>query len=180
MLQVLSLIFVNDTGEFLDESAINDLIPLLIDLLEHNELADYDSFCKEDLVRACIPNTESKFHVDSLYFPCRDCNQRWRSLAAFELSTAFENEKWECRSSSRSFGLPWRPDWQARRWLPDSASRICTAVLLWATGGWRWTSRKEDAGDHCQTWTSLRRKRPILLYINSYRLFTRMNNKKTW
>ena len=51
MLQVLSLIFVNDTGEFLDESAINDLVPLLLDLLEHNELADYDSFCKNDLVR---------------------------------------------------------------------------------------------------------------------------------
>ena len=55
MLQVLSLIFVNDTGEFLDESAINDLVPLLLDLLEHNELADYDSFCKNDLVRYFLP-----------------------------------------------------------------------------------------------------------------------------
>lgn len=73
MLQVLSLIFVNDTGEFLDETAINDLVPLLLDLLEHNELADYDSFCKKDLVRLFLLDKCIKAYLDSLYFSRRDC-----------------------------------------------------------------------------------------------------------
>ena len=54
ILKVLRQIFLFDNGEFLDETTINELIPLLINMFEYTDLNEFDEFCDEYLVRAVI------------------------------------------------------------------------------------------------------------------------------
>ena len=51
ILKVLRQIFLYDNGEFLDETTINELIPLLINMFEYTDLNEFDEFCDEYLVR---------------------------------------------------------------------------------------------------------------------------------
>jgi hypothetical protein len=51
ILSVLQPIFLYDNGEFLDEGTINELLPLVINLLEQTDIDDYDEFCEKYLVR---------------------------------------------------------------------------------------------------------------------------------
>ena len=47
---MLKSILTYDHGEFLDEQASNDLIPLIINLVEMTNLPEYEEFCDAYLV----------------------------------------------------------------------------------------------------------------------------------
>ena len=49
---MLKSILTYDHGEFLDEQASNDLIPLIINLVEMTNIPEYEEFCDAYLVRA--------------------------------------------------------------------------------------------------------------------------------
>lgn len=51
---MLKSILTYDHGEFLDEQASNDLIPLIINLVEMTNIPEYEEFCDAYLVRARI------------------------------------------------------------------------------------------------------------------------------
>ena len=49
---MLKSILTYDHGEFLDEQASNDLIPLIINLVEMTNIPEYEEFCDAYLVSA--------------------------------------------------------------------------------------------------------------------------------
>ena len=49
---MLKSILTYDHGEFLDEQASNDLIPLIINLVEMTNIPEYEEFCDAYLVRS--------------------------------------------------------------------------------------------------------------------------------